>query len=511
MAALLAWTCGNFRSKVPKPMKKTRREGKNKSTGKIRADVTAFPLTLCASPKFEQAQAFHTAIGCSEAGASSKGAQLQEVQLLNLEGTVGLVQQSIDVEDDAQAVSVSLVSQDGVCFAAFDVRTAGGTQACRATGLDGRLYTAAFRIKKIKYQGPSIERIQPSPPSLHATTGRGTCRESTIAEAPTCPLSDVNGAAEDKKASPGGESTTSTICSADALHYIYPADEDGPAHRYLVVERVYSCPGRGVAVFKAVLQRYDHKAGAFMRSGPLVAVKALRITGDGDNSSAIKHEVDMTQQLANTPYTIDSYGCCQAVDQLQQQWACLVLGWETGGTLAELVAKNAAAQGIHPTDLCVAEQTVHSILHGLTKGMEVLHSSVHRDLKLDNVLLSCAGLPRISDFGQTTVLKAGGRMTTRPCGTNMYQAVELAHERRMPDTAERRWLWQRHRAILYPDYGPTIDVFAIGYLVFALLTGDTPIHVSTALAKDGVGATHTFRADRIRTALYFEVWWLYLR
>ena len=79
---------------------------------------------------------------------------------------------------------------------------------------------------------------------------------------------------------------------------------------------------------------------------------------------------------------------------------------------------------------------------------------VHRDLKLENIIIYPETLHvKIIDFGFSTVLK-GDRKLTFSCGTPHYLAPELA---------------------LKKDYhGKPADMWALGVILYALLTGKLP-------------------------------------
>ncbi len=98
----------------------------------------------------------------------------------------------------------------------------------------------------------------------------------------------------------------------------------------------------------------------------------------------------------------------------------------------------------------LVETLARAVHHAHTQGV------VHRDLKPSNILLSGA-TPKISDFGLARVLdgEAGRTRTGDILGTLGYMAPEQA-----AGTA--------HRA------GPPADVYALGAILFELLTGRTP-------------------------------------
>jgi serine/threonine-protein kinase len=106
-----------------------------------------------------------------------------------------------------------------------------------------------------------------------------------------------------------------------------------------------------------------------------------------------------------------------------------------------------------------------AMVQTLARTMHAAHAQgvIHRDLKPSNVLLTRDGQPKIGDFGLAKRMDEGSNLTRTGTvmGTPSYMAPEQAHGNK--------------------DIGPAADIYALGAILYEMLTGRPPFQGASPL------------------------------
>ena len=130
-------------------------------------------------------------------------------------------------------------------------------------------------------------------------------------------------------------------------------------------------------------------------------------------------------------------------DEQDDQW--VVMEYVSGESLEEVIDR-------HPHGL--PEDEVLRWMRGIAAGVAYLHDHgiVHRDLKPGNIF-SDEGMVKIGDYGLSKFISCSRRSgQTESVGTVHYMAPEIANGR----------------------YGKEIDIYALGIMLYEMLTGHVP-------------------------------------
>jgi tRNA A-37 threonylcarbamoyl transferase component Bud32 len=189
------------------------------------------------------------------------------------------------------------------------------------------------------------------------------------------------------------------------------------------------------------------------RQQSLRRIVALKMVLTGAHSSPeellrFRIEAESVAQLRH-PHVVQIY-------EVGQHDGCPYCAFEfiEGGNLAERI------QGAPLTPEQAAQ-----ITEKLARAMQAAHDAgiVHRDLKPGNVLLTRDGDPKITDFGLAKRMDSElvQTRTGAVMGTPSYMAPEQAEGKR--------------------NVGPAADIYALGAILYELLTGRPPFQAETPL------------------------------
>ena len=151
----------------------------------------------------------------------------------------------------------------------------------------------------------------------------------------------------------------------------------------------------------------------------------------------------------------------------------------------ELVEGGSLARRLHGTPqpaTCAASWT-----RTLARAVEAAHRKgiIHRDLKPTNILLAADGTLKITDFGLAKAIGADAGLTRSEAvmGSPSYMAPEQA-------AGNTR------------DVGPAADVYALGAILYELLTGRPPFQAATPLETlEQVRSAEPIRPGRLRSGV----------
>ena len=156
-------------------------------------------------------------------------------------------------------------------------------------------------------------------------------------------------------------------------------------------------------------------------------------------------EVQVMLKL-NHPNVVSLHEVCS-----YENFFCLVMDLYPGGSLCDLLEEH--------LDGKLEEARSKSFLSQLATGLKYIHSKgiIHRDIKLENIYLDKnKAIAYIGDFGLSNFWAPGMQLKTR-CGSAEYAAPELFNREL--------------------DYDHAVDVWSLGVLIYALLTGTLPFTV----------------------------------
>ncbi|KAL0244406.1 hypothetical protein GEMRC1_008490 [Eukaryota sp. GEM-RC1] len=175
-------------------------------------------------------------------------------------------------------------------------------------------------------------------------------------------------------------------------------------------------------------------------TGHTVAIKTLSITPNLD-IEALKNEIAMARTSVNDH--IVKYFQSYLLKETRQLW--LVMEYLEGGSLANVLSSSGP----------LPEEALAAIAYDILLALDSLHSKhrLHRDLKSDNVMLTCDGMAKLGDFGFCIQLTAEEQSRSSTVGT---------------------YYWMSPEVITSSNYNVATDIWSLGVLCYECLTSHPP-------------------------------------
>ncbi|KAG1460291.1 hypothetical protein G6F55_004256 [Rhizopus delemar] len=186
------------------------------------------------------------------------------------------------------------------------------------------------------------------------------------------------------------------------------------------------------------------KLGIHSETGEEVAIKLIRKDGIGSDNriNKVEREISILKNLKH-PYIVKLYDVLET-----EKYVGLVLEYASGGELFEYILAHRYLK----------EKDAKRFFAQLISSVQYMHKCkiVHRDLKLENVLIDKNRNIIVTDFGFANQFStAADDMMSTTCGSPCYAAPELVVN-----------------AGLYA--GSAVDIWSCGVILFAMLCGFLP-------------------------------------
>lgn len=203
------------------------------------------------------------------------------------------------------------------------------------------------------------------------------------------------------------------------------------------------------AVAQAILKGYhpiDHDNSVVIGSGSFGIVTQVPVLGSFSAAKSIKsYNPEMREKLLAEAQILNicAHDCVIGLDLVDELNGKLYLEFASKGTLKQLCR----TQHLSP-------ETLLSILQNISRGCAHIHARgyIHKDLKLDNILILADGCAKISDFGSAIAIDAFD--SCKSVGTLLFSAPEAL------------------KGQATQEFSTKLDVWSFGMLIWDLLKND---------------------------------------
>ena len=189
--------------------------------------------------------------------------------------------------------------------------------------------------------------------------------------------------------------------------------------------------------------------GLNVLSGRVVAIKSFnknKLTINSENMKKIMYETNLMQKLNHPNIT-------KILEMFEDdKFILIIMEYINGGNLFSFVKKRRK----------LSEKISKFLFRQIILGIKHIHSKniVHRDIKLENILIDLNNRIKICDFGIGVILNSEDELLYDQCGTPMYMAPEI-----LLSSNKKGYK------------GFPVDVWSAGIALYIMLSGTLPFNI----------------------------------
>ena len=189
--------------------------------------------------------------------------------------------------------------------------------------------------------------------------------------------------------------------------------------------------------------------GLNILTGRVVAIKSFNkknLNKNGDNMKKILYETNLMKKLNHPNIT-------KILEMFEDDdYILIAMEYINGGNLFSFVKKRRK----------LSEKTAKFLFRQIILGIKHIHSQkiVHRDIKLENILIDLNNNIKICDFGIGRILSSKKQILHDKCGTPMYMAPEIL-------------LSSKNKGY----EGFPVDIWSSGISLYIMLSGTLPFNL----------------------------------
>ena len=192
--------------------------------------------------------------------------------------------------------------------------------------------------------------------------------------------------------------------------------------------------------------------GLNVLSGRIVAIKSFdknKLNSNSENMKKILYESNLMKKLNHPNIT-------KILEIFEDgNYFLIIMEYINGGNLFSFVKKRRK----------ISEKIAKFLFRQIILGIKHMHSKniVHRDIKLENILIDLNNNIKICDFGISLILNSLSDILYDQCGTPMYMAPEIL-------------LSNKNKQVGY--IGPPVDIWSAGIALYIMLSGNLPFDIT---------------------------------